>query len=510
MNPEQLESAKKLFFVLLGIDIAITVVVGFNAFSTIGTLKDIQSGVREVDQSLLSSFSFWDEFSSLILLTMIGVGLGLVKWLDSCYRFAKDSLGATGFKNERLTAVGWIIPFFNLFKPYQIINEIYKAGDPTYTTSDGWKKESGSDLLLVWWIFWAVTHLIGIMISKQMLRGTLRDDVTLQQAIDMTGLQAWACVVSVIIAGLWFVVANHLTRRLLERTKVLEQTDGAIEQLAAPNSGVNGFADLSKSEPMRMSAAPRTSVAPAAKPSQLAAQIVETNSRTADVPGERFWSAAIAEFEGPSRRPGLWARAFAEAQGNEPAAKANYLRYRADELQQEHAALLEQGRRDAEAAARAAKLAHLSAERRAYAELPKGVCPNCEAIIPLRADTCPKCEANFTGLAVWKVLPIDERGQVKALRAAYLSGKEPTVDEVIFLAGASSRDSSLVTLSDRFRAQTLLHWAAKFGLQQEASLLIANGANATASNGDGRKPFELTQDLELQGVLRAAAHTNRK
>lgn len=235
MNSEQLKSAKKLFFILLGIDIAITVVVGLNAFSTIGTLKDIQSGTREVDQSLLSSFAFWDGFSKLIFLTMIGVGLGLVRWLNSCYRFAKNSLGATGFKNERWTAAGWIIPLFNLFKPYQIINEIYKAGAPTYTTSDGWQKESGSGLLLTWWIFWAVTHFIGTIIGKQLLRGAMRDDVTLQQAIGMTELQAWACVVSVIIAGLWFVVANTLTQRLLARS-ALPVAKGASEQFVSPIS----------------------------------------------------------------------------------------------------------------------------------------------------------------------------------------------------------------------------------------------------------------------------------
>lgn len=233
MNTEQLESAKKLFFTLLAIDIAITAVVGFNAFLTIGTLTDIQSGARAVDQSLLSSLKFWDWFSRLIFLTMIGVGLGLVKWLNSCYRFAKDTLGATGLKNQGWTTAGWIIPIFNLFKPYQIVNEIYKIGAPNYTASDGWQKESGSGLLLTWWIFWAVTHFIGTIIFKQMLRATMRDDITMQQAIDMTEMQAWSCVVSIIIAGLWFAIANTLTQRLAARS-VPPAGNGSSEQFISP------------------------------------------------------------------------------------------------------------------------------------------------------------------------------------------------------------------------------------------------------------------------------------
>ena len=276
----------------------------------------------------------------------------------------------------------------------------------------------------------------------------------------------------------------------------------SISAAAQPSSS----SERSKPERTRESTAPRTSVSQATQSPDRAREIAKTAQPMQGVPSEQFWSVAIAEFEGPSRRPGLWARVFSEAQGNEAIAKANYLRYRAEELHDQHSVHLEQERRNAEAAQRAAALAHLTEEQRAYAELPKGVCPRCEAIISLSADPCPECGAMFGPGSSWKPRPIDEKGQVEVCRAAYLSGKRPTVDEVIFLAGASSRDKSLATLSDRSRAETLLHWAAKFGLSHEALLLIANGANAASPNGSGQKPFVLAEDLELRGVLRAAAH----
>lgn len=238
------------------------------------------------------------------------------------------------------------------------------------------------------------------------------------------------------------------------------------------------------------------------------AQIRLAASETADVPPEQFWAAAIADFDGSSRRPGLWARAFAEAQGNELAAKANYLRYRAAELQQEHAAGLERERLNAEAAQRAAALAHLSAEQRMYADLPKGVCPNCDAIVPLNHVTCSGCKAMFGPNSVWNLRPIDEKEHIALLRVAYLSGKEPTADDIILLSRASSHDKSLAELSDRLRAETLLHWAARHGLQSEALLLMANGAKPDAPNGNGRKPHQLAEEVELQSILRAAAEAN--
>lgn len=48
----------------------------------------------------------------------------------------------------------------------------------------------------------------------------------------------------------------------------------------------------------------------------------------------RFFALALAEFDGPNRNVGLWARCFAEASGNENAAKAQYLTITAKSLEE--------------------------------------------------------------------------------------------------------------------------------------------------------------------------------
>jgi hypothetical protein len=319
MKSEQLESAKKLFFILLGVDIAVTAVVGLNAFSTAGTLRDIQSGARTVDQSLLGSLEFWDGFSKLIFLTMVGVGLGLVKWLNSCYRFAKESLGASGFRNEGWTASGWIIPIFNLFRPYQVINEIYKAGAPSYSASDGWKKESGSGLLLTWWIFWAVIHFVGWIMTKQLLRSSLRDDISLQQGIVLTEMQAWSCVISLVVAGLWFVVANHLTQRLLDRPSRLSSSPlkNAISDTGATVS--------SPPTVVRSSPAMIVSNQPQLTPSGSVQQNFTVDENA-------IYAAIANELESGATDKGLWIRLFAECDGDENRTKVAYIKQRAEKL----------------------------------------------------------------------------------------------------------------------------------------------------------------------------------
>lgn len=243
---------------------------------------------------------------------------------------------------------------------------------------------------------------------------------------------------------------------------------------------------------------------PSSSPSSPVAQLTKPILDAKSGPSEDIWAAAITEFDSPSRRPGLWARVFADAHGNEGAAKANYLRHRAEELMQEKEAILEQKQHEAKVAEVEASLAHHAAERRVYALLPKGMCPNCEAaILPLAAKMCTKCLAILDSENGWRVIPIDESRQVDVLKAAFSSSKELTIDEVIFLINRSATDSSLLEMKNK-NCDTLLHKTAELGLPDEAKILIANGANAGTSNLQGQKPFALAQDLKFQGMLREA------
>lgn len=129
----------------------------------------------------------------------------------------------------------------------------------------------------------------------------------------------------------------------------------------------------------------------------------------ASEPTEEFWATALSEFEGTSRRPGLWARVFAEAQGIEAVAKAAYLRDRASELAYEYQLRFAEQERQAKQRAREAELERLSAEQRAFELLPKGRCPNdsCRSVMPLSEKSCSKCGAIFGSIG-WNLVPIDE------------------------------------------------------------------------------------------------------
>lgn len=126
------------------------------------------------------------------------------------------------------------------------------------------------------------------------------------------------------------------------------------------------------------------------------------------LPEEQQWANAIAEFEGSSRRPGLWAKCYAEAQGDEVKAKVSYLNARVDELKVEDEQRVLDVFHAREVAAEEAHLAGLTAEQRAYELQPKGACPNCGTVCPLMSKSCPKCKASFEQDSGWSLKPIPQ------------------------------------------------------------------------------------------------------
>jgi len=170
-----------------------------------------------------------------------------------------------------------------------------------------------------------------------------------------------------------------------------------------------------------------------------------------DEPEEQFWAVALAECNTQNMRPGLWAKAFAESQGQESVAKALYMKLRAAQLQSDwnsqllkereeherfvHTALEQQKKVEAE---QAAQLARMSEDERVEASKPKGRCPNCSAVIALDAEICPHCNASFGAGSAWSVQKLSS-AELAAFRVASNSVKDSVSAE-------GSDDSALPAL----------------------------------------------------------------
>ncbi len=173
-------------------------------------------------------------------------------------------------------------------------------------------------------------------------------------------------------------------------------------------SSKNGMKTSVEPEVTDSSATPEASTVKIQKPIETVAE-----------PVEEFWALALQECDSHSMKPGVWAKAYADANGDEKIAKATYIRLRASQLQD---AYIESQRRaqvvrDQELQAERERLSFQEKEKnallemmsevdRAKALLPKGRCPACDAVIPLISEQCPECTAIFTADSTWKIKPL--------------------------------------------------------------------------------------------------------
>jgi predicted Zn finger-like uncharacterized protein len=81
-------------------------------------------------------------------------------------------LGAEGLQYSAGWAVGYFfIPIVNLFRPYQVTQEIWKASDPAVPPEDpfAWKNAPGSGLIGAWWALWIITNIVGNVVFRMTL-----------------------------------------------------------------------------------------------------------------------------------------------------------------------------------------------------------------------------------------------------------------------------------------------------------------------------------------------------
>lgn len=223
-------------------------------------------------------------------------------------------------------------------------------------------------------------------------------------------------------------------------------------------------------------------------------------------PMEEHWAHALAEYEGPTRRPGLYARAFAEEGGVEAATKAKYLAARAQELADEHKRLAvareaEDERQRAEQLASWEKQASdFEKLRRSRALTSWGTCSNCNWMVPIDAPMCHRCGATFDEGSAWQLrsIPIDERRALveeELGRQRSITGRQ--LSDVVAMA-----ESAPSMLTIYVHGDTLLHKAAEFNMREEVKHLLALGADPAKTNAQGKTAVEVAASESIVQLIR--------
>jgi hypothetical protein len=135
----------------------------------------------------------------------------ILKWI---YRanFNARQLGASGMQFTPGWSVGWyFIPVACLWKPYQAMNEIWKAS----ANPQDWQNQQGSPLLGWWWFLWIVFNMIGWVLLRMPEAKTIEALITANVAgLFSFCVEIISCLVLLALVNRIHEMQMHQSRRV--------------------------------------------------------------------------------------------------------------------------------------------------------------------------------------------------------------------------------------------------------------------------------------------------------
>jgi hypothetical protein len=121
------------------------------------------------------------------------------------------------------TILGFLVPFLNAFRPYQVVREIWQASDPSTGDPMAWKRVTAPRLLAAWWALF-VAYFVVEALSLTLLHSAI--------TMGQIRLGYWMALAADVCAGVsasfaYFVVvriseAQDAKRRAFGRGKPAE------------------------------------------------------------------------------------------------------------------------------------------------------------------------------------------------------------------------------------------------------------------------------------------------
>ena len=147
-----------LFLMVLGLIIIASIV---SNIAEIQLLQRIESGIFVADAEVASHNGRQNSIFLVYIASFVVSGVFFLRWLSWVSRILPE-LGVDNQKfSPSLAVAWWFCPIMNLFRPYQVMREIWKGSYPNLGTNglSDWTDAPASPLLGWWWGTWLLSGL---------------------------------------------------------------------------------------------------------------------------------------------------------------------------------------------------------------------------------------------------------------------------------------------------------------------------------------------------------------
>ncbi len=123
----------------------------------------------------------------LSAITYIISAVTFIQWFRRAYYNLHLKVNFLNY-TEGWAAGCWFVPFINLYRPYQIMKELYEETDELLSKKGISVNQTFSTTLLGWWwAFWIINNFVGQFVFRYTLKAESIDELTTSTIASMIG-----------------------------------------------------------------------------------------------------------------------------------------------------------------------------------------------------------------------------------------------------------------------------------------------------------------------------------
>lgn len=213
----------KSLIIVFGILIVITVIAVFSNYLELEILMKTKSGVFLDERETTIN----DLRQGIVALLQLGFYMASIvvflKWFRRAYGNL-HRLNVDVKHTERMALWYWIIPILCLYRPVQIMNEIWKKTQEKIVQYDSSYLIKNAGLLIgLWWTLFIISNFIG----RYLLRAAFKQE-TINQLIDSSEATIISDIIQIAEALLIILIVHKLSKIELKLAEEVEKSGGTI------------------------------------------------------------------------------------------------------------------------------------------------------------------------------------------------------------------------------------------------------------------------------------------
>lgn len=173
-NEQRAKNAIVLIWIILALEIA-SLISGYFQYDLLNTVAN----GGEISTETANANDSREQIVGIIyMIAYIISGIMFIQWFRRAYYNLHQKVNRLSH-SEGWAAGAWFVPILNLFRPYQIMKELYnETKDLLVKNGLNISENFSTSILGWWWTLWIINNFLGQFVSRYSMRAETIDELT--------------------------------------------------------------------------------------------------------------------------------------------------------------------------------------------------------------------------------------------------------------------------------------------------------------------------------------------